>query len=42
MEEIVDLVGNESNCCSKEYLEKMNQALKGVKFYLDSFDVGDI
>ena len=37
MEGIVDFVGNESNFCNKNYLDKLSQALKGIKFYLESF-----
>jgi len=34
------MVINETNFCSEEYSGELRKALEGVKFYLESFEVG--
>ena len=36
-EKIVELVKNDTNFCSEEYVSSLQAALKGVQHYLESF-----
>jgi len=36
-EKVIELVKNETNFCSEEYINSLQAALKGVHHYLESF-----